>query len=121
MRIAAKLLCVTIGLVALSAYSAASGTPDVYGDIHAANEKLGHEIHLDEKFSKADDPYYFFNLNDRNGDGWLDGHELRTAFAAEEPDATLDFLEDWVERTFKSEDKDGDNRISLHEYLLSEQ
>jgi hypothetical protein len=73
-----------------------------------AFRKLSHELHLDEKLSKEDDPYYFFNLNDRNGDGWLDGHELRTAFAIEEPDAKLDFIENWVEHTLKSEDKDGE-------------
>jgi hypothetical protein len=38
MRITGKLLCVATGLLALSTYVTASNTPDVYGDIHVANE-----------------------------------------------------------------------------------
>ncbi|RKP26655.1 hypothetical protein SYNPS1DRAFT_21627 [Syncephalis pseudoplumigaleata] len=109
MRISVELcFYVAVGLVALAGCGDANSAPDVYGDIHAANEKMGQELHLEDKFTQEEDAYYFFNLNDRNNDGWLDGHELRAAFAAEEPDAALSYVDDWVERTLKSEDKDGE-------------
>ncbi|KAI9594280.1 hypothetical protein BDF19DRAFT_414667 [Syncephalis fuscata] len=120
MRASHLALSFIVGLLALSDCVYSSNAPDVYGDIHLANEHMAAEMKLDEKINKEDDPYYFFNINDANGDGWLDGHELRAAFIAEDKEMKLKELDEWVARALKSEDVDGDNRISFNEYLASE-
>ena len=63
---------------------------------------------MEQAIPKEEDVFYFFTLTDRNQDGYLDGHELRVAFAAEQEGSDLDFLDEWVTRAFASEDGDGE-------------
>ncbi|KAI9248483.1 hypothetical protein BDA99DRAFT_446161 [Phascolomyces articulosus] len=72
--------------------------------------------------------YYLFVLHDTNGDGNLDGHELRAAFTDfdedEEDDPTqyvsLDEVTDMVDHVLEEDDLNGDGLISWEEYLQSQ-
>ncbi|ORX52705.1 hypothetical protein DM01DRAFT_1268933, partial [Hesseltinella vesiculosa] len=72
--------------------------------------------------------YYLFVLHDRNGDGHLDGHELRAAFsdfdAEHEEDPTkfvsLEDITAMVDHVLEEDDLDGDGRISWEEYMQSQ-
>ncbi|KAI9302888.1 hypothetical protein BJ944DRAFT_166420 [Cunninghamella echinulata] len=72
--------------------------------------------------------YYLFVLHDRNGDGYLDGHELRGAFSDfdvehEEDPAKYVSLEDitsMVDHVLEEDDLDGDGKISWEEYMQSQ-
>ncbi|CEP14910.1 hypothetical protein [Parasitella parasitica] len=76
--------------------------------------------------------YYLFLIHDVNGDGFLDGHELRAAFTdfGEEYEDAMQFLSleevtEMVDHVLKEDDLDGDNiqnsgLISWSEYLESQ-
>ncbi|KAL9540928.1 hypothetical protein MBANPS3_009415 [Mucor bainieri] len=71
--------------------------------------------------------YYLFLIHDVNGDGFLDGHELRAAFTDfgdEHEDATqylsLEEVTEMVDHVLEEDDLDGDGRISWSEYLESQ-
>ncbi|KAI8641086.1 hypothetical protein BD408DRAFT_346815 [Parasitella parasitica] len=69
--------------------------------------------------------YYLFVIHDTNGDGYLDGHELRAAFTdfdehdGEDP-LTLQEVTDMVDHVLLEDDKNGDGLISWSEYLESQ-
>jgi Ca2+-binding EF-hand superfamily protein len=65
--------------------------------------------------SDEDMIYYLFLIHDVNGDGFLDGHELRTAFTDfgdEHEDATqylsLDEVTEMVDHVLEEDDLDGE-------------
>ncbi|KAI8076686.1 uncharacterized protein B0P05DRAFT_492686 [Gilbertella persicaria] len=71
--------------------------------------------------------YYLFLIHDLNGDGFLDGHELRAAFTDfgdEHEDATkylsLEEVTEMVDHVLEEDDLDGDGLISWSEYLESQ-
>ncbi|KAI8098819.1 uncharacterized protein BX664DRAFT_319668 [Halteromyces radiatus] len=72
--------------------------------------------------------YYLFVLHDKNGDGHLDGHELRAAFSdfdhdREEDPTKFVSLEDitlMVDHVLGEDDLDGDGMISWEEYMQSQ-
>lgn len=72
----------------------------------------GTPVDLDDK----DMVYYLFVLHDRNGDGYLDGHELRGAFsdfdAEHEEDpakyVSLDDITSMVDHVLEEDDLDGE-------------
>ncbi|CEP08295.1 hypothetical protein [Parasitella parasitica] len=69
--------------------------------------------------------YYLFVIHDINGDGYLDGHELRAAFTdfdehdGEDP-LTLQEVTEMVDHVLLEDDKNGDGLISWSEYLESQ-
>ena len=86
-----------------------------YGDFHRDNEHLLKDLDDDDELAKEkiadnDDMIYWFNLNDWNGDGKLDGHELWTAFEKDHTDdeypAPMKELEDWVDHVLEEDDID---------------
>lgn len=67
------------------------------------------------ELSEKDMIYYLFVIHDINGDGYLDGHELRAAFtdfdddhATEEEDLTLEEITDMVDHVLHEDDKNGE-------------
>ncbi|KAI9473574.1 MAG: hypothetical protein EXX96DRAFT_488553 [Benjaminiella poitrasii] len=69
--------------------------------------------------------YYLFLIHDVDGDGFLDGHELRAAFTDfGEDDATqylsLEEVTEMVDHVLAEDDLDGDGLISWSEYLESQ-
>ncbi|KAI8367802.1 hypothetical protein EDC96DRAFT_442029 [Choanephora cucurbitarum] len=71
--------------------------------------------------------YYLFLIHDLNGDGFLDGHELRAAFTDfgdEHEDVThyfsLQEVTDMVDHVLEEDDLNGDGLISWSEYLESQ-
>ncbi|CAO3598988.1 unnamed protein product [Absidia cylindrospora] len=80
------------------------------------------------KVSEEDMIFYLFVLHDQNGDGHLDGHELRAAFSDFDHDSEEDptkhvSLEDitlMVDHVLGEDDLDGDGMISWEEYMQSQ-
>ncbi|KAI8371822.1 hypothetical protein BD560DRAFT_369540 [Blakeslea trispora] len=77
--------------------------------------------------SDEDMIYYLFLIHDLNGDGFLDGHELRAAFTDfgdEHEDATkylsLEEVTEMVDHVIEEDDLNGDGLISWSEYLESQ-
>ncbi|KAI9472111.1 MAG: hypothetical protein EXX96DRAFT_582938 [Benjaminiella poitrasii] len=70
--------------------------------------------------------YYLFVIHDTNGDGYLDGHELRNAFTDfddeedNEPLPTFQEVTDMIDHVLLEDDKNGDGLISWSEYLESQ-
>ncbi|KAI9355577.1 hypothetical protein BD770DRAFT_323799 [Pilaira anomala] len=76
--------------------------------------------------------YYLFVIHDINGDGYLDGHELRAAFTDFDHDdehghteekeelIPLDEVNEMVDHVLEEDDKNGDGLISWSEYLESQ-
>ncbi|KAG2235118.1 hypothetical protein INT48_006499 [Thamnidium elegans] len=83
------------------------------------------------ELSEKDMIYYLFVIHDINGDGYLDGHELRAAFTdfdhedghtdeEKEELIPLDEANDMVDHVLLEDDKNGDGLISWSEYLESQ-
>ncbi|KAK4508871.1 uncharacterized protein ATC70_013494 [Mucor velutinosus] len=78
------------------------------------------------ELSEQDMIYYLFVIHDTNGDGYLDGHELRAAFTdfdedeIHDLDLTLQEVTDMVDHVLMEDDKNGDGLISWSEYLESQ-
>lgn len=76
--------------------------------------------------SEKDMIYYLFVIHDTDGNGYLDGHELRAAFTdfddtQEEHDLIpLDEVNAMVDHVLLEDDKNGDGLISWSEYLESQ-
>ncbi|KAI7900908.1 uncharacterized protein BX663DRAFT_515683 [Cokeromyces recurvatus] len=73
--------------------------------------------------SNDDMIYYLFVIHDVNGDGYLDGHELRSAFTdfdSNEPIPSLEEVTEMVDHVMLEDDKNGDGLISWNEYLESQ-
>ncbi|GAA5812375.1 hypothetical protein MFLAVUS_005827 [Mucor flavus] len=92
------------------------------------NSLSGKSTEIPPDLSDEDMIYYLFLIHDVNGDGFLDGHELRTAFTDfgdEHEDATqflsLDEVTEMVDHVLEEDDLDGDGLISWSEYLESQQ
>lgn len=103
------------------------------------HEKLhepGHKKQLEEVWEKEDgldpdsfDPRTFFNLHDKNGDGYLDAYELETFFLADldkaynesDPDTDRQEREEEMERmrehVLKNMDTDKDGLVSYDEFI----
>ncbi|CEG66072.1 hypothetical protein RMATCC62417_02721 [Rhizopus microsporus] len=70
--------------------------------------------------------YYLFLIHDQNGDGFLDGHELRQAFTdfGHDEDVSkylsLDEITEMVDHVLEEDDLNGDGLISWSEYLESQ-
>lgn len=72
------------------------------------------------QLSEQDTIYYLFVVHDTNGDGYLDGHELRAAFSDYEdhnnsngggdqvPLIPLDEVTDMVDHVLEEDDKNGE-------------
>lgn len=67
------------------------------------------------ELSEQDMIYYLFVIHDTNGDGYLDGHELRAAFTdfdddhqTEEEELTLEEVTDMVDHVLLEDDKNGE-------------
>ncbi|KAI8973395.1 hypothetical protein BDF20DRAFT_882138 [Mycotypha africana] len=91
----------------------------------------------DIELSEDDIVYYMFVLHDTNGDGYLDGNELREAFIDYGKDHqhdegerkqknidkdvafTLEDVTAMVDHILEEDDKNGDGLISWSEYLES--
>lgn len=106
---------------------------------HKPHEKIhepGHKAQMEEVWEKEDgldpdsfDPRTFFNLHDKNQDGFLDLFELETIFLADidkaynESDPNTDIkerneeLERMREHVMKSMDTDKDGLISYEEFM----
>ncbi|KAI7865423.1 hypothetical protein BDF14DRAFT_1825318 [Spinellus fusiger] len=78
------------------------------------------------KLDDKDTLYYLFVLHDKNGDGYLDGHELRASIMEDimtEDTASaisLDELTEVVDHVLEEDDMNGDGLISWEEYLQSQ-
>ncbi|KAL2919734.1 hypothetical protein HK105_200649 [Polyrhizophydium stewartii] len=125
------------------------GEDSNYGDIgHSAQfvrerlQKLGygrekgarttetpHAEGSDKPLVHKQEVFYFFSLHDYNGDGHLDGHELRLAFQHydREPGSpetfdpvNMDDLETMIDHALAEDDLDNDGKISWDEYLESQ-
>ncbi|RUP51646.1 hypothetical protein BC936DRAFT_146780 [Jimgerdemannia flammicorona] len=74
--------------------------------------------------TEKEELYFIFTLHDYNKDGYLDGHELRSAFTDFEgkdtPTMSLEEVVDMVDHVLEEDDKDGDGRISWEEYMASQ-
>ncbi|CAO3667001.1 unnamed protein product [Rhizopus stolonifer] len=75
--------------------------------------------------SDEDIIYYLFLIHDRNGDGFLDGHELRQAFTDfGDEDASkflsLEEVTEMIDHVIEEDDLNGDGLISWSEYLESQ-
>ena len=67
---------------------------------------------------EQDDRYYWFSLHDYNNDEHLDGHELRHAWMASNPEKySKEVVEPMVDKIIERDDTDNDGRISWAEYL----
>ncbi|KAI8376991.1 hypothetical protein BD560DRAFT_391353 [Blakeslea trispora] len=110
-----------------------SGHSSNYGDEHnkehiqehlKALGKGGEDIDLTEE----DTLYYLFLIHDLNGDGFLDGHELRVAMSdfdhqdnkGTEFDLSLEEVTRMIDHVLGEDDKNGDGLISWSEYLESQ-
>lgn len=66
------------------------------------------------ELSEQDMIYYLFVIHDTNGDGYLDGHELRAAFTdfdedeIQDVDLTLQEVTDMVDHVLMEDDKNGE-------------
>lgn len=66
------------------------------------------------ELSEQDMIYYLFVIHDTNGDGYLDGHELRAAFTdfdedeIQDLDLTLQEVTDMVDHVLLEDDKNGE-------------
>ncbi|CEG68318.1 hypothetical protein RMATCC62417_04608 [Rhizopus microsporus] len=99
-----------------------------YGDYQSTRE------HIQEHFKgilKDDLPnlnetniqYYLFVLHDSNGDGYLDGHELRatyTDFDVKHFNIPLSDIVEMIDHTLEEDDLNGDGLVSWAEYLESQ-
>merc|ERR1712142_1253422 len=106
--------------------------------IHKKHDKVhepGHKAQLEEVWEDVDgidadfDPKTFFNLHDKNSDGYLDQFELKTLFLHDldkvynESDPDLDNvvrneeMERMREHVMKQMDKDKDGVISMEEFM----
>lgn len=79
------------------------------------NSFSGKSSEMPPDLNDEDMIYYLFLIHDVNGDGFLDGHELRTAFTDfgdEHEDATkylsLDEVTEMVDHVLEEDDKDGE-------------
>lgn len=103
------------------------------------NEKMhepGHKKQLEEVWEKEDgldpdsfDPRTFFNLHDKNGDGFLDAFELETFFLADldkaynesDPDTDRQERDEEMERmrehVLKNMDSDKNGLVSFDEFM----
>ncbi|KAJ3296732.1 hypothetical protein HK104_001293 [Borealophlyctis nickersoniae] len=146
------LSCVLLLLLSLVCISAADAPIKYnkehsnYGDFHNAAKHARAQAHVNQQqpgqaSQKTEDPtddlYWFFSLHDKNVDGYLDGHELRSAFVDAEGDGsdmdgdgkieepakhlTLSELETMVDHVLGEDDLDGDGKISWWEYLQSQE
>lgn len=103
---------------------------------HEKMHEPGHKKQLEEVWEKEDgldpesfDPRTFFNLHDKNGDGYLDVYELETFFLADldkvynESDPTNDpqerneEMERMREHVLKNMDTDKDGLVSFDEFI----
>lgn len=68
------------------------------------------------ELSEQDMIYYLFVIHDTNGDGYLDGHELRAAFTdfdedeqhGEDQDITLQEVTNMVDHVLLEDDRNGE-------------
>ncbi|ORX95736.1 hypothetical protein K493DRAFT_407470 [Basidiobolus meristosporus CBS 931.73] len=103
-----------------------------YGDMEKARsfvksflsqKKLKDPLEVNE----ADTPYFLFNVYDTDGDGYLDGNELRNGFKEFEEKTngkahqSLKALNEYVDHVLGEDDVDGDGKISMEEYLASQE
>ncbi|KAG1441770.1 hypothetical protein G6F46_012165 [Rhizopus delemar] len=102
-----------------------------YGD-HENNEDL--LKHIQEHFkgipetempemTGKDIIFYLFVVHDLNGDGYLDGHEIRCAytdFHFKNNSPSLNEVTDMVDHVLEEDDLNGDGLISWNEYLESQ-
>lgn len=103
---------------------------------HEKMHEPGHKAQLEEVWEKEDgldpdsfDPKTFFNLHDKNQDGYLDVFELETVFLSDldkaynesDPDTDVKEREEEMERmrehVMNSMDKDKDGLISKSEFM----
>lgn len=103
---------------------------------HEKMHEPGHKKQLEEVWEKEDgldpdsfDPRTFFNLHDKNGDGYLDTYELETFFLADldkaynESDSDTDRqereeeMERMREHVLKNMDTDKDGLVSFDEFI----
>ncbi|KAI9006433.1 hypothetical protein DFJ74DRAFT_712479 [Hyaloraphidium curvatum] len=124
------LLLLALLLAALAAPALANFEPK--GE-HSNFDPLGHKKehtkeHIAENVTLKDEDdadLAFFKVTDLNNDGFLDGHELRTAFsdydAPEDQRIPVQEVDDMVDHTLREDDRDGDGKISLEEYLASQE
>ncbi|XP_057317281.1 nucleobindin-2-like isoform X1 [Hydractinia symbiolongicarpus] len=104
---------------------------------HETMHEPGHKAQLEEVWEKEDgldpdsfDPKTFFNLHDKNGDGYLDIFELETLFLTDldknynesDPDVDLKERDEELarmrEHVMKSMDRDNDGLISKEEFMM---
>ncbi|KAI8983607.1 hypothetical protein BDB01DRAFT_791426 [Pilobolus umbonatus] len=125
-------------LIALSLYSvlAIEFKNKEHSNYGTHNNKEHIQEHLKSLQTDEDTPstlsdedmvYYMFLTHDTNGDGHLDGHELRhafTDFGDDHVDSTqflsLDEVTDMVDHVLQEDDLNGDGLISWAEYLESQ-
>ncbi|KAI8049131.1 uncharacterized protein B0P05DRAFT_563842 [Gilbertella persicaria] len=101
-----------------------------YGDEKHNREHIQEHLEAmkkdgDIELSEQDTIYYLFVIHDLNGDGYLDGHELRIAFTdfdQHEADTTMTLKEvtAMIDHVLEEDDKNGDGLISWTEYLESQ-
>ncbi|OBZ87805.1 Multiple coagulation factor deficiency protein 2 [Choanephora cucurbitarum] len=97
-----------------------------YGDDHNKEHIQEHLKTLNKdnlELSEEDAIYYLFVIHDLNGDGFLDGHELRVAmsdFDHEELDLSLKEVTEMIDHVLEEDDINGDGLISWSEYLESQ-
>jgi len=98
--------------------SSSSLPPSSSSHIKEHMADLGEKI---ENISEEDEELYLFSLHDLDGDGFVDGYELRVSFSEHDEGASLKELESQVDQLLEQYDDDNDGRLSLEEYLNSEQ
>ncbi|KAG0740214.1 hypothetical protein G6F57_008201 [Rhizopus arrhizus] len=104
-----------------------------YGEFKHNKEHI--QEHLNSLANNTDEPlpelsdkdmiYYLFLTHDQNGDGFLDGHELRQAFTdfGDEDGSkyiSLEEVSEMIDHVLEEDDLNGDGLISWSEYLESQ-
>jgi len=75
------------------------------------------EMKADIQVNPEDEEYYYFSLHDLNGDGFIDGLELREIVNdAHNKDIPLDKMESYVGDALFAQDVDNDGRLNFNEF-----
>ncbi|CAG8766156.1 29656_t:CDS:2 [Gigaspora margarita] len=123
------LLVLTLHIVIAEVKINYQGEHRNYGDHAKIKEHVKNHLkdieHPPDEISDEDELYYLFSIHDINHDGYLDGHELRGAFAEEfdESDRNglkLEEIIEMIDHALLEDDMDNDGKISWEEYLLSQ-
>ncbi|KAI8368016.1 hypothetical protein EDC96DRAFT_506062 [Choanephora cucurbitarum] len=104
-----------------------------YGDDHNREHIQEHLKTLNKgneslELSEDDTIFYLFVIHDLNGDGFLDGHELRVAMSDfdhednknTEFELSLEEVTEMIDHVLAEDDTNGDGLISWSEYLESQ-